>query len=108
MHHIVSDGWSIAIFFRELSVLYEAYANGKASPLPELPIQYVDYAVWQRDWLKGEVLEEQLCYWRKQRVLAKQLIAVLERAQRIIGSEPIAGEERSQKRDLPVPSLAEV
>ena len=66
MHHIVSDGWSMAIFFRELSALYEAYTNGKASPLAELPIQYADYAVWQRNWLKGEVLETQLSYWKKQ------------------------------------------
>ncbi len=66
MHHIVYDGWSMGILFRELSILYDAYANGKAMCLPELPIQYVDYAVWQRDWLKGEVLETQLCYWRKQ------------------------------------------
>jgi amino acid adenylation domain-containing protein len=66
MHHIISDGWSMPIFFRELSVLYHAYVNGKASPLPELPIQYADYAIWQRHWLQGEVLETQLSYWRKQ------------------------------------------
>jgi amino acid adenylation domain-containing protein len=66
MHHIVSDGWSMAILFRELSTLYEVYANGKPSPLAELPIQYVDYAVWQRNWLRGEVLETQLSYWKKQ------------------------------------------
>ena len=66
MHHIVSDGWSMAILFRELADLYEAYTNGKPSPLAELPIQYVDYAVWQRNWLKGEVLETQLSYWKKQ------------------------------------------
>jgi amino acid adenylation domain-containing protein len=66
MHHIVSDGWSMAIFFRELSTIYDAYVNGKASPLADLPIQYADYAVWQRNWLQGEVLEKQLSYWRKQ------------------------------------------
>ena len=66
MHHIVSDGWSMAILFRELADLYEAYTNGKPSPLAELPIQYVDYAVWQRNWLRGEVLETQLSYWKKQ------------------------------------------
>jgi non-ribosomal peptide synthetase component F len=66
MHHIVSDGWSMAIFFRELSVLYEAYSNHQKSPLPELPIQYADYAVWQRHWLKGDVLEAQMSYWNKQ------------------------------------------
>jgi amino acid adenylation domain-containing protein len=66
MHHIVSDGWSFGIFVRELSTLYAAFADGQASPLPELPIQYVDYAYWQRLWLQGEVLERQLGYWRKQ------------------------------------------
>ena len=66
MHHIVSDGWSLGILHRELSVLYEAYCAGKPSPLPDLPIQYADYAVWQQDWLQGEVLEDQLAYWRQQ------------------------------------------
>ena len=66
MHHIVSDGWSMEILTREVSALYEAYAAGQESPLPELPIQYADYAVWQREWLQGEVLEEQLGYWRQQ------------------------------------------
>jgi hypothetical protein len=66
IHHIVSDGWSMAIFFRELSLLYEAYANGQASPLADLPVQYADYAVWQRNWLQGEVLESQLAYWKRQ------------------------------------------
>ena len=66
MHHIVSDGWSIGVLFGEISELYEAYSSGKANPLPELPIQYADYAVWQREWLQGENLENQLSYWRKQ------------------------------------------
>lgn len=66
MHHIVSDGWSILIFFRELSALYQAFTNGDASPLAELPVQYTDYALWQRDWLRGEVLERQLAYWKNQ------------------------------------------
>jgi amino acid adenylation domain-containing protein len=66
MHHIVSDGWSMGILFRELSALYGAFSVGKPSPLPELPIQYADFAVWQRQWLQGEVLEAQLAYWRKQ------------------------------------------
>ena len=66
MHHIISDGWSIGVLFRELTTLYEAFATGKPSPLPELPIQYADFAVWQRDWLKGDVLDEQLAYWRRQ------------------------------------------
>ena len=66
MHHIVSDGWSVGIFVRELGLLYEAYASGQESPLKELEIQYGDFAKWQREYLQGEVLEEQLSYWRKQ------------------------------------------
>jgi amino acid adenylation domain-containing protein len=66
IHHIVSDGWSMGIFVRELAVLYEAYLVGRPSPLPELPIQYADFAVWQREWLRGERLEEQLQYWKQQ------------------------------------------
>ena len=66
MHHIISDGWSMGVFFRELSALYEAFATRKPSPLPELPIQYADYAVWQSDWLKGEILQGQLSYWKQQ------------------------------------------
>ncbi|MGH7930764.1 MAG: condensation domain-containing protein, partial [Candidatus Binatia bacterium] len=65
-HHIASDGWSSGVWWRELTVLYRAFASGGASPLPELPIQYADYAVWQRDWLQGELLERQLSYWKKQ------------------------------------------
>jgi amino acid adenylation domain-containing protein len=66
MHHIVSDGWSAGILFRELSVLYEAFTQGKPSPLNDLPIQYADFASWQRGWLQGEVLEGQLSYWKTQ------------------------------------------
>ena len=66
MHHIVSDGWSTTVFIREIVALYEAFVEGKPSPLPELPIQYADFAAWQREWLQGKVLEEQLSYWRKQ------------------------------------------
>jgi hypothetical protein len=66
MHHIVSDGWSMGIFIRELASLYAAYRSGEESPLGELPLQYADFAVWQREWLQGAVLEEQLGYWREQ------------------------------------------
>src|SRR4051812_33831451 len=66
MHHIVSDGWSIGIFFEELSELYGAFAQGRPSPSRELPIQYVDFAIWQRNWLSGDRLEEELAYWRQQ------------------------------------------
>ncbi len=64
MHHIVSDGWSLGVLFRELSTLYAAYRDGRESPLPELPVQYVDFAAWQRRHLRGEVLERQLAYWK--------------------------------------------
>src|SRR6266404_3940940 len=60
MHHIVSDGWSLGVFLRELGVLYEAYAMGQGSPLAELPVQYADFAQWQREQLSGAVLEQQL------------------------------------------------
>ena len=66
MHHIISDAWSTDILVREVSALYEAYLDNRPSPLPELAIQYADYAQWQRDWLQGEVLEGQLLYWRQQ------------------------------------------
>lgn len=66
LHHIVADGWSVTVFSRELAALYVAYATGRPSPLQELPLQYPDFAVWQREYLQGDVLEKQLTYWRKQ------------------------------------------
>ncbi|GAB4190132.1 MAG: hypothetical protein Fur006_31950 [Coleofasciculaceae cyanobacterium] len=66
IHHIVSDAWSAGVFIREVAALYEAFSQGQPSPLPELPIQYADFAVWQRQWLQGEVLEQQLAYWKEQ------------------------------------------
>ncbi|MFP5287404.1 MAG: condensation domain-containing protein, partial [Thermoanaerobaculia bacterium] len=65
IHHIVSDGWSYGVFFRELGALYEAFRAGRPSPLPELPIQFADFAAWQREWLQGPVQQEQLAYWRQ-------------------------------------------
>ncbi|MDH6349569.1 linear gramicidin non-ribosomal peptide synthetase LgrD [Brevibacillus sp. 1238] len=65
MHHIASDGWSMGILLSELMTNYKAFRQGEASPLGELPIQYADFAVWQREWLSGEVLAEQLGYWRE-------------------------------------------
>jgi amino acid adenylation domain-containing protein len=65
MHHIVSDGWSMGIFFRELAAFYNGFIIGNSQSLPELPIQYADYAIWQREQLHGEVLERQLSYWKK-------------------------------------------
>jgi amino acid adenylation domain-containing protein len=66
LHHIIADGWSLRVLFRELSTLYAAFAAGRPSPLPDLPIQFADYASWQRRWLEGPVLQEQLAYWRRQ------------------------------------------
>ena len=63
MHHIVSDGWSLVLFFQELSAIYDAFARGEQSPVTALQIQYADYAVWQREWLKGDLLQKQLSYW---------------------------------------------
>jgi len=65
MHHIVSDGWSIGVLVREVGALYAAYSQGQASPLAELSVQYADYALWQRGWLQGEVLEKQVSYWKE-------------------------------------------
>jgi amino acid adenylation domain-containing protein/non-ribosomal peptide synthase protein (TIGR01720 family) len=64
LHHIVSDAWSLGVLVHELGVLYAAYAAGRPSPLPDLAVQYADFAEWQRQWLQGEVLESQLSYWR--------------------------------------------
>jgi amino acid adenylation domain-containing protein len=66
MHHIISDGWSIGVLGREVAALYEAFSHAEPSPLEELPIQYADYAAWQREYLTGQRLDEQLSYWRQQ------------------------------------------
>jgi amino acid adenylation domain-containing protein len=66
MHHIVSDGWSIGVLVKEVGALYEAYAKGSAMTLKPLAVQYADYAHWEREWLQGAVLEEQLEYWKRQ------------------------------------------
>lgn len=65
MHHIVSDGWSMDVLMREFSSLYEAFSSGQPSPLRSLPIQYADFSVWQREWLQGEVMDNQLAYWKR-------------------------------------------
>ena len=66
MHHIVTDGWSFGVLLQELKALYESFVAGKPSPLPEPTIQYADYATWQREWIHGQVLDEQLSYWKKE------------------------------------------
>ena len=66
MHHIIADGWSVGVLMREMALLYDAFSEGKPSPLPELAIQYADYTLWQREWLQGEILRDQFAYWRRQ------------------------------------------
>jgi amino acid adenylation domain-containing protein len=66
MHHIVSDGWSMGILVRELTALYPAFAAGQPPPLPELSVQYADFAAWQRSWLQGEIEEREIAFWREQ------------------------------------------
>ncbi|WP_240360579.1 non-ribosomal peptide synthetase [Pyxidicoccus caerfyrddinensis] len=66
LHHIVSDGWSNGVLVREVAALYEAFLHGRPSPLPPLPLQYADYAVWQRQWMQGAVLKENLAWWHQQ------------------------------------------
>jgi amino acid adenylation domain-containing protein len=66
VHHIVADGWSLEVLYEELSVLYGARVLGRPLPLPDLPLQYVDVAVCQRDWMRGSVLADQLAYWKEQ------------------------------------------
>ncbi|GHO70187.1 hypothetical protein KSC_090790 [Ktedonobacter sp. SOSP1-52] len=66
LHHIISDGWSMSILVRELTSFYAAFSQGQTASLPALPVQYADYALWQRSWLQGEVLQRQLDYWKQQ------------------------------------------
>jgi amino acid adenylation domain-containing protein len=74
IHHIVGDGWSTGVFIRELSALYDAYVDGRESPLPELEVQYGDFAVWQREELQGEVLERELAWWKERLAGAPELL----------------------------------
>src|SRR5437762_9642626 len=64
MHHIVSDGWSMGILQCEIARFFQAEVKGESVTLPVLPIQYVDYAIWQREWLQGAVLQDQIDYWQ--------------------------------------------
>ena len=74
MHHIVADGWSLNVLLPELSSLYEAFASGEPSPLPDLPFQYTDFAVWQREQLQGGQFAEQLAYWERQLANAPEVL----------------------------------
>jgi amino acid adenylation domain-containing protein len=66
MHHIISDAWSLGVLVQEIATLYQEFLSGSTSSLPELPVQYADFAQWQREWLKGDVLTDQLAYWKEQ------------------------------------------
>ncbi|HEY2737542.1 MAG TPA: condensation domain-containing protein, partial [Thermoanaerobaculia bacterium] len=76
LHHSVADGWSVSLFLREIFLLYQAFSQGRPSPLPELPVQYADYAVWQRGRLQGEVLAEHCDWWREQLAGAPPLLTL--------------------------------
>ncbi|MDZ7967791.1 MAG: amino acid adenylation domain-containing protein [Nostoc sp. DedSLP03] len=76
IHHIVCDGWSMGVFVQELVALYNAYSQGQSSPLALLPIQYADFAIWQRNWLQGDVLQSQLSYWQQQLADAPTLLSL--------------------------------
>ncbi|WP_027248867.1 non-ribosomal peptide synthetase [Planktothrix agardhii] len=76
MHHIISDGWSIEVFIHELTTLYNAYAQNQPANLAPLPIQYADFAIWQRQWLQGDVLQSQLNYWQNQLADAPALLSL--------------------------------
>lgn len=97
LHHIVSDGWSLDVFIRELAALYAACSEGQPCLLPELPIQYADFAVWQRQWLQGEVLERQLKYWKARLADAAVLELPADRPRPAISSF------RGQVQTLPLP-----
>ena len=92
MHHIISDGWSLGILVRELTTLYQCFTQNLPSPLQDLPVQYADFAHWQREWLQGDVLEQQLDFWRKQlngapRVLELPLDHPRPKQQSFVGSK---------------------
>jgi amino acid adenylation domain-containing protein len=76
LHHIVGDGWSIQVLTRELGALYAAFRQGRPSPLPDLPVQYADFAVWQRRWLTGAVLAGEIAYWRERLAGAPPLLTL--------------------------------
>ncbi len=102
-HHIASDGWSIGVFWGELAALYEVFSNGLPSRLPDLPVQYADYAVWQRQWLQDEVLNQQLAYWKKQLAGAPAVLDLptdfprpIVQRNRGAGQELVLGQELTQ------------
>ncbi|HEX2077439.1 MAG TPA: amino acid adenylation domain-containing protein, partial [Longimicrobium sp.] len=91
LHHVVSDGWSMGVLVREVSALYDAFARGARSPLPELPVQYADYALWQRRWLAGAELERQAAWWRERLAGAPALLEVPTDRPRTADAVPLPG-----------------
>ncbi|HEX3529040.1 MAG TPA: non-ribosomal peptide synthase/polyketide synthase [Thermoanaerobaculia bacterium] len=107
MHHVIGDGWSSGILFREMGLIYGALARGEAPSLPLLPIQYTDFAVWQREWLTGEVLAEQLGWWTQELAGAPQELALPTDRPRSASSGDIRS-NRGDRRPLLIPqALAE-
>jgi hypothetical protein len=100
MHHSIADGWSMQICLRELTTFYQAACTGEAVPLGPLPIQYADYALWQRGWLTGAVLEEQVRYWRQQLAGASELLLPTDFARPHVQSYRGAGYRFSLPADL--------
>src|SRR6185295_11496 len=66
LHHIVSDGWSMGVLVREVATSYGAFRAGERPNLPALPVQYADFAIWQREWLTADLLDRELAYWRRE------------------------------------------
>jgi amino acid adenylation domain-containing protein len=101
MHHVVTDGWSTGVLFRELSALYGAYREGRESPLAEPAMQYADFAVWQREQLRGEALEGQLAYWRERLAGAPALLELpLDRPRPLVQSSRGAQERLELPAEL--------
>ncbi len=105
MHHVVSDGWSIGILIREVSALYDAFSEGREAGLPELPVQYADYAAWQRGWLTGETLEARLAYWHDRLADAPPLLELLTDRPRPQAQDPRGA---SVRVDVPAEVSAEL
>jgi amino acid adenylation domain-containing protein len=98
IHHIAADAWSMGILWEELTQLYQAFLAGQDNPFPELPIQYADFTVWQRAWLSGEVLDQQLQYWKRQ---LANLNPVLELPTDF--SRPLVQSYRGKSQSVPLP-----
>jgi amino acid adenylation domain-containing protein len=105
MHHVVGDGWSWIVLVREIAALYTAFAAGRPSPLPELPVQYADFAAWQRERLSGAALQEELGYWRQQLAALPPPLRLPTDRPRSAGQGFVAG---GCSRRLPAPLAAEL